>query len=280
MSSPEQSTPADLSRLCVHTATTKPWSVETVMKKYPEAGVSGITVWRDALEGRSPEVVGRQLRDSGLEVVSLCRGGFFPSLTPKGREEAIEDNRRAIEQAAGLGAPMVVLVCGAALGQPLAVSRQQIVDGIAAILPEAEAAGIRLAIEPLHPMYADDRSAINTMAQAHAACDQLNHPLVGIAVDVYHVWWDDTLPEQIEKAGEKDRLFAFHLCDWLTPTSHLLTDRGLMGEGCINLPEIRGWVEKAGFEGFHEVEIFSTRWWESDQDAFLSRIKQAYLESC
>ena len=278
MSSPSPLT--DLSRLCVHTATTKPWPIETVMEKFPAAGVTGITVWRDAIEGRSPSMVGRQLRDSGLEVVSLCRGGFFPSPTEAGRQEAIDDNRRAIEQAAGIGAPLIVLVCGAALGQPLETSRQQIVDGIAAVLPEAEAAGIRLAVEPLHPMYADDRSAINTMAQAHEACEQLDHPLVGIAVDVYHVWWDDTLPLQIAKAGELNRLFAYHVCDWLTPTNHLLTDRGLMGEGCIDLPRIRSLVEAAGFTGFNEVEIFSTRWWESDQDEYLARIKQAYLESC
>jgi sugar phosphate isomerase/epimerase len=268
---------SDLSRLCVHTVTTKPWSIETAIEKYAAAGVSGITVWRDALDGRDPARIGEQIRSGGLEVVSLCRGGFFPATTEAARRGAIDDNRRAIEQAAGLGAPLIVLVCGAVPGQPLETSRSQIIDGIAAILPDAEAAGIRLAIEPLHPLYADDRSAINTMAQAHAACDQLGHPLVGIAVDVYHVWWDDTLPAQIALAGEKDRLFAFHICDWLTPTSHILTDRGLMGEGCIDIRGIRALVEAAGFRGHHEVEIFSTRWWESDQDDFLSRITSAYL---
>lgn len=268
----------DFSKLCVHTATTKPWDIETAMDRYAAAGIGGITVWRDTLEGRDPKAVGRQLSDSGLEVVSLCRGGFFPTLDEAKRQEGIEDNRRAIEEAAAIGAPMIVLVCGAAVGQSLEDSRSQIVDGIAAVLPEAEAAGIKLAIEPLHPMYADDRSAINTMAQAHDACDRLDHPLVGIALDVYHVWWDDTLPEQIAKAGELDRLFAFHICDWMTPTSHLLTDRGLMGEGCIDVPGIRALVEATGFSGFNEVEIFSTRWWESDQDEFLAKIKEAYLQ--
>lgn len=268
----------DFSKLCVHTATTKPWDIETAMDRYVAAGIGGITVWRDTLEGRDPKVVGRQLSDSGLEVVSLCRGGFFPALDEAKRQEGIEDNRRAIEEAAAIGAPMIVLVCGAAVGQSLEDSRSQIVDGIAAVLPEAEAAGIKLAIEPLHPMYADDRSAINTMAQAHDACDRLDHPLVGIALDVYHVWWDDTLPEQIAKAGELDRLFAFHICDWMTPTSHLLTDRGLMGEGCIDVPGIRALVEATGFSGFNEVEIFSTRWWESDQDEFLAKIKESYLQ--
>jgi sugar phosphate isomerase/epimerase len=276
---PAPSPNTDLTRLCVHTATTKPWPIETAIARFAAAGVKGITVWRDAIEGRNLAAIRRQIQENGLETVSLCRGGFFPATSAEGRQQAIDDNRRAIEQAAAIGAPMVVLVCGAALAQSLETSREQIVDGIAAVLPDAEAAGVRLAIEPLHPMYADDRSAINTIAQAHAACDRLgSHPLLGIAVDVYHVWWDDTLPAQIALAGEKGRLFAFHICDWLTPTRHLLTDRGLMGEGCIDIPSIRALVEAAGFRGYNEVEIFSTRWWESDQDEYLEKIVKAYRE--
>lgn len=270
----------DSSRLCVHTITTKPWPIEVAMDKYAEAGIGGITVWRQALEGRDIEKVGEALRARNLSIVSLCRGGFFPAKTATGLAEAIEDNRRALREAAALGAPLVVLVCGAVPGQPLAESRKQIADGIAAILPLAEELGVRLGIEPLHPMYADDRSAINTMASANAVCDQLDHPLVGIAADAYHIWWDPDLAEQIAIAGEKKRLFAFHLCDWLTPTTDLLNDRGLMGEGCIDLCGMRAMVEAAGFDGFHEVEIFSNRWWAADQDDFLARIKRAYLEHC
>jgi sugar phosphate isomerase/epimerase len=266
-------------RLCVHTATTKPLSLEDCARLYPLAGVKGITVWRDTLDQRDPAAAGQMLRDAGLSVVSLCRGGFFPALTTKERRDAIDDNLRAIDEAAALGAPMLVLVCGAAPGQALTESRKQIVDGIAACLSHAEQARIKLAIEPLHPMYSDDRSAINTMAQAFDACDQLDHPLVGIACDAYHVWWDPDLKNQVARAGASDRLFAFHICDWLTPTQHLLTDRGLMGEGCINLPEIRSWVEAAGFEGFYEVEIFSESWWSHDQEEYLDRIRAAYLAS-
>lgn len=268
------------SKLCIHTITTKPWPIEVAMDKYAAAGIGGITVWRQALEGRDIAKVGDDLRSRDLEIVSLCRGGFFPAKTSKGLADAIEDNRLAIREAAALGAPIIVLVCGAVPGQPLAESRKQIADGIAAVLPLAEEHGIRLAIEPLHPLYADDRSAVNTMASANAICDLLDHPLVGIAADVYHIWWDPDLAEQIRITGEKERLFAFHLCDWMTPTTDLLNDRGLMGEGCIDLKGIRAMVEASGFTGFNEVEIFSNRWWSADQDEFLARIQRAYLEHC
>ena len=270
----------DLSRLCVHTITTKPWPLEQAAQQFAKAGIGGITVWRDALSGRDIAAAGRMLRDLNLEVVSLCRGGFFPALTPAGRQAAIADNLKAIDEAAALGAPMVVLVCGAIPGQSLTESRKQIRDGIAACLPHAAAAGVKLAIEPLHPMYAGDRSAINTLAQANDMAEALDSPWVGIAVDVYHLWWDPDLENQIRRCGAQGNLSAFHVCDWKTPTLDLLNDRGLMGEGCIDLRQIRGWVEAAGFQGYHEVEIFSDRYWQQDQYEFLEKIRQAYLECC
>jgi sugar phosphate isomerase/epimerase len=257
--------------------TTKPWSLTDCAQHFPAAGVQGITVWRQYLAGQSPQSAGKMLRDAGLEVVAFCRGGFFPSASAEGRRTAIEDNLRAIEDAHALGAPLVVLVCGAVPGQPLVESRKQITEGIAEVLPAAAQAGIKLAIEPLHPMYADDRSAINTLQQAHAVCDALGSPAnLGIAVDVFHVWWDDTLEAQIKRAGEAKRLFAFHVCDWKTPTTDLLNDRGLMGEGCIPIRQIREWVRKAGFDGFDEVEIFSNHYWSMDQAEYLRRIVDAY----
>ncbi|SHG71529.1 Sugar phosphate isomerase/epimerase [Chryseolinea serpens] len=269
----------DLSKLCIHTITTKPWAIEEAAKNYAAAGVKGITVWRDALEGRNIRQTGNLLRDHDLTVVSLCRGGFFPSKDPNKRKAALDDNRKAIEEAAALGTSLIVLVCGADPGQPLEESRKQIQDGIAAVLPEATAAGVRLAIEPLHPMYADTRSAINTLAQANDMAEALNSPYVGVAVDVYHLWWDPSLQREIQRCGEQGNLMAFHICDWKSPTTDLLLDRGLMGEGCIPIRQIRAWVEATGFTGFNEVEIFSTAYWQEDQSVFLKKIIKAYREN-
>ena len=268
----------DLSRLCVHTVTTKPWSIEKAAKTFSASNIGGITIWRDAMNNKDPVVIKSMMDDLNLRVVSLCRGGFFPSVEKQVRIAAIDDNLRAIDLAHALGAPMMVMVCGADPRQSLSDSRQQITEGINACLTHAEAAGVKLTIEPLHPMYAGDRSAINTLAQANDMAESIKSRWVGIAVDVYHLWWDSDLESQIKRCGANGNLSAFHICDWKTPTIDMLNDRGLMGEGCINLKEIRGWVEEAGFEGFHEVEIFSNIYWQQDQDDFLSRIKDAYLE--
>lgn len=265
----------DTSRLCVHTMTTKPLSLTEAIEAYTAAEIPGITVWRQYLDALGVKESAKRLADSGLDIMSLCRGGFFPAVDAAGREAALDDNRRAIEEAADIGAPLVVLVCGAVPGQPLTESRKQIQDALATLLPEAQAAGVTLAIEPLHPMYADDRSAVNTLGQANDMVEALAHPNVGIAADVYHLWWDPNLEAEIQRAG--DSIVAFHVCDWKTPTTDLLNDRGLMGEGCINIPEIRGWVEAAGFNGAIEVEVFSDRHWATDQVEYLETIKKAYL---
>jgi len=211
----------DLSQLCIHSITTKPWSIEEAAKNFLLEGVKGITVWRDALANRNIRQSGQLLRDHGLKIVSLCRGGFFPNKEKEKRQVAIEDNLRAIEEAAELGAPLIVLVCGADPSQSLEDSRKQIQEGIETILPQAEAAGIKLAIEPLHPMYADTRSAINTLAQANDMAVQINSPFVGVAVDVYHLWWDPFLEQEINRCGENKHLFAFHICDWNSPTTDM-----------------------------------------------------------
>jgi sugar phosphate isomerase/epimerase len=266
----------NLSKLCLHTITTKPWSIEEAARNYAANGVKGITVWRDALTGRNIKQTGQMLRDHDLSIVSLCRGGFFPNIDSTKRKLALDDNRRAIEEASELGTKSIVLVCGADPAQTLEESRKQIQDGIAAILPEASAAGIKLAIEPLHPMYADTRSAINTLAQANDITEALNSPWVGVAVDLYHLWWDPNLEKEIKRCGNNNALLAFHVCDWKSPTNDFLNDRGLMGEGCIPINKIRSWVEAAGFDGFNEVEIFSTEYWKRDQSEFLQDIISSY----
>lgn len=269
--------PRDFSRLCLHTMTTRPWTFEEAVRRYAAAGIGGITVWRSAFADRSPASAGELVRSHGLSVVSLCRGGFFASDTADGRARAIDENRRCIDEAVALGAPQIVLVCGSAAGLTLEESRDQIAAGIAGVLPHAAAARVRLAIEPLHPMYAADRSAVNTMGQARAICRQLKSAWVGVAVDVYHTWWDDRLEDEIGACGREGALFSFHISDWRTPTTDLLEDRGVMGEGCIPIRRIRGWIEDAGFSGFNEVEIFSRRLWATDQARYLEDIKAAYL---
>jgi len=268
----------EMNRLAVHTITTKPMSIETAARKFAKAGVKGITVWRDTLSGRNVGQIGQMLRNEGLSIVSLCRGGFFPEKQEAARKKAIDDNRRVISEAHELGAPHIVLVCGAVPGQPLTESRKQIAEGIAAVLADCDAAGVKLAIEPLHPMYADSRSAVNTLAQANDIVEQLGSSHVGVAVDVFHTWWDQDLQREILRSGRLNALIAFHICDWRTPMNDLLNDRGLMGEGCIPLRQIRGWVESAGFNGFNEVEIFSNRLWAADQDEYLARIIQSYRD--
>lgn len=266
----------DTSRLTIHTITTKPWAIEEAIDRYARAGVKGISVWRDALEGRNAASIGDRIRSAGLSIVATVRGGFFPALSEAERQARIEDNKAFIQLSAALGSPLLVIVPGAHPGQSLQESRRQIRKGLEAILKEAEQVGLRLAIEPLHPMYADTRSAIVTLEQANDLCRELEHPLLGIAVDVYHLWWDPNLNREIRRAGERKKIFAFHVCDWKSPTTDFLNDRGLMGEGCIDIPGIRREVEKNGFSGFIEVEIFSNRYWSMDQQEFLDKIVEAY----
>jgi len=266
----------NLDRLCIHTITTKPWSLTQAMAGYAKAGVPGITIWRDALAELGVAGSAKALKASGLKVVSLCRGGFFPATTSAGRQEAIDDNRRAVDEAAAIGAPLIVLVCGAVPGMDLAEARSQIADGIAAVLPHAAAAGVKLSVEALHPMYADCRSAINTLGQANDMVETIRHPDLGVTVDVYHLWWDPDLEREISRAGRN--ILSFHVSDWRTPTRDLLNDRGLMGEGCIPIRRIRGWAEQAGFAGFIEVEIFSNEYWAMEQGKFVESVRRAYVQ--
>ncbi len=266
----------DLSKLCIHTITNKPWTLNQAVERYAEKGIKGISVWENSIEELGAIQSGRLIRDNEMEVVSYVRGGFFPHTIKKERDKAILKNLKMIDDAAELGAPLLVLVCGAEPNQDLEESRKQIKGGIETLMDHAADNKVQLAIEPLHPMYADTRSAINTLQQANEMAEAISSEWVGIAVDVYHLWWDPDLKRQIQRCGKNGNLSAFHICDWNVPTNHFLYDRGLMGEGCIELNKIKQWVLEAGFEGYHEVEIFSDKFWEMEQDMFLNKIIESY----
>lgn len=243
-------------------------------------GIRAISPWRDQVQAAGLAKVSKLVKAHGLELSGYCRGGMFPAMTAPERAAALDDNRRAVDEARELNAKCLVLVVGglpgALAGRPgskdIALARTQVRDGIAALLEYSRSVGMPLAIEPLHPMYAADRACVNTMEQALDLCDELDPSrsgALGVACDVYHVWWDPKLESQVARAG-RERLLAFHACDWLVPTTDLLLDRGMMGDGVIDIRRIRGWVEAQGFDGYSEVEIFSERnWWQREHGEVL-----------
>jgi sugar phosphate isomerase/epimerase len=274
--------PPDEGLLSLNTATVREkWSLREMIEGCARHHIPGISPWRDKLAELGAKQAAKMIRDNGLTVTGLCRGGMFPAADRKGRQAALDDNRRAIDDAAILEARCLVLVVGGlpAGSKDLAGAREMVRDGIGQVLDHARSVGVPLAIEPLHPMYAADRACVNTMAHANDLCDELGEGL-GIAVDVYHVWWDPHLEREIERAGDR-RILAFHVCDWLVPTRDLLTDRGMMGDGVIDIPLIRSWVERAGYRGFHEVEIFSAQnWWRRDPDEVLAICRERHQLYC
>jgi sugar phosphate isomerase/epimerase len=281
--------------LSINTATVrksagKDLPLPAIIEACAQRGIRAISPWRDQVATAGLDVVSTLVRANELELSGYCRGGMFTATDDAGLKLARDDNRRAVDEARELNAKCLVLVVGALPGalagkaahKNLALSRSQVTDGIAELLDYAKSAGMPLAIEPLHPMYAADRACINTLEQALDVCDQLdpsNTGALGVAVDVYHVWWDPKLKAQIERAG-RNRLLAFHVCDWLTPTTDLLNDRGMMGDGVIDIPQIRGWVEAQGFAGYSEVEIFSTgNWWQRSHAETLATCIQRHKTS-
>lgn len=267
----------DTALLSLNTATVNAqWTLEQCIAGCARHGIGGIAPWRDKLDECGAARAAGLIRDAGLRVTGLCRGGLFPAATPAGRQAALDDNRRAVDDAATIGAECLILVVGGlpAGSKDIAGARMQVRDGIAALLEHARAAGMPLAVEPLHPMYAADRACVNTLRQANDLCDALDTDAdggLGVAVDVYHVWWDPDLEAEIARAGAAGRILGFHVCDWLVPTTDLLLDRGMMGDGVIDIPKIRGWVEAAGYGGASEVEIFSRdNWWRREPDDVLA----------
>ena len=266
--------------LSINTATVRKqrgvdWPLLDILDACAKRGIRAVSPWRDQVATAGLQATANRLREHGLELSGYCRGGMFTHTDAAGRQAALDDNLHALDEACTLGAPCLVLVVGGlpgalagkATNHDLGGAREQVTAGIAVLLEEARQRQMPLAIEPLHPMYAAERACINTLEQALDVCDALDAQhsgAIGVAVDAYHVWWDPKLEQQIQRAG-RQRLLALHVCDWLTPTTDMLNDRGMMGDGVIELKRLRGWVEAAGFAGYSEVEIFSAaNWWQRE----------------
>jgi sugar phosphate isomerase/epimerase len=269
--------------ISLNLATTRQvWGFKEAVDGCLKAGITAISPWRDQIAAIGLKEAAHIVKANNLQVTGVCRGGMFPAATPALRQAAIDDNLRAIDEAAALNADCLVLVVGGlpASSRDIVGARQMVSDGIAAMLPHAKASGVKIAIEPLHPMYAADRACVNTIDQALDMCEVLGET-VGVAIDVYHVWWDPNLARAIARAGRMNRIFAHHICDWLVPTTDFLNDRGMMGDGVIDLPAIRQTIEDAGYFGPQEVEIFSTEnWWKRPGDEVLAIIKERVASVC
>jgi sugar phosphate isomerase/epimerase len=265
--------PDGLKGLAINSATVRQMGLRDLIDACPRFGFDAVTPWRNQVQEMGVSAAARYFSDAGISVAGYCRAGLFAASTAGERRRIADDNRLAVDEAFALGAESLIILAGGLPGvgagnpdRDLVKARGQVADGIAALLEHASGAGIRLAIEPLHPMYAADRCCINSLEQALDLCDALDPArsgLLGVAVDVYHLWWDPKLRAQIGRAGP-DRLLGFHLSDWLVPTLDMLNDRGLMGDGVIDLPAIRGWIYDAGYRFRDEVEIFSERLWKLD----------------
>lgn len=269
--------------LSINLATTREqWGFAEAVDGCLRHGITAISPWRDQIQAIGLKEAARIVEANKLQLTGVCRGGMFTAPDGAGRQAAIDDNHRAIDEAVALNADCLVLVVGGLPGssKDIVEARKQVTDGISAILPYARANNMPLAIEPLHPMYAGDRACVNTLGQALDMCVELGSG-VGVAIDVYHVWWDPQLAEQIARAGQMGAIYAHHICDWLVPTSDMLLDRGMMGDGVIDLKAIRAMVEEAGFHGPQEVEIFSRdNWWKKSGDEVLKTCVERFETVC
>ena len=270
----------ELSRLSFNQMTSDPANLAEAIAATARGGLQWIGVWRHKIKDAPAEQYARQIRDAGLRVSGLCRGGMFPALTAEERQQRIEDNLRAIDEAATLGTDTLVMVCGGIPegSRDLDSARRMAIDGLAAIVPHAKARGVRLGIEPLHPMYAADRSVVSTLGLANDMADAVGSEQVGVVIDVYHVWWDPQVYRDIERSH--GRIFGFHVCDWLVPTPHMLMGRGMMGDGVIEIARLRKAVEAQGYDGPIECEIFNQAVWDAPIDETIARMKRTFVEFC
>jgi len=264
-----------LQRLSFNQMTADPWSLEHAVRQCSSNSVPYLAAWRHKLDGDAAKA-SALIRNEGLHLSSLCRGGWFSAPTAEERRKRIADNRLAIEEAAMLGAPVLVIVSGPANGQTLDDARATVLDGLLEVLPDAEKAGITLGIEPLHPMYAAERSVVVTLKQANDIADQLASPSAGVIVDAFHVWWDPDIMQQIERAS--GRIAGFHVSDWSVPLPGILMGRSMMGDGVIELRKLRQAVDATGYDGPIEVEIFNDEIWKNADENLMKLIQQRFLE--
>jgi sugar phosphate isomerase/epimerase len=265
----------DVSRISLNQITINRWTLAEAVDGCARQGIGWIGLWRDKVADHGLSASARLVRDAGLRVSSLCRGGFFPARGAAALRARRDDNRRAVDEAAALGTDVLVLVCGPPVDRDLEEAREMVAEGIAELAPYAAAAGVKLGIEPLHPMFAGDRSVIVTLGQATALAERFPADRVGVIVDAYHVWWDPDLRAQVSRAA--GRILGYHVSDWLVPPPDMLMGRGMMGDGLIDLRALRGAVEAAGYRGPIEVEIFNQTIWDSPGDEVLAQIKERSL---
>lgn len=272
---------ANLNKLAINQITNDPVETTELLGLYKKLAVPSISPWRSKFEehGVSTQAFNLLLDDTGIEVNGVCFCGSYGSKGKAGRQEQIDDNKKTIDFAVEIGAPSIVTLAGGLLAdsKDLDYSRKFNMEALAEVLEYARQAGVMLGLEPLHPMYAADWSVVNTIRDANNWCDELGEG-IGIIVDVYHTWWDPELQTEIQRAGKQNRIVAAHVCDWLVPTKDILLDRGIMGDGVIDIPTIRRWLEEAGFQGRYEVEIFSTEFWQMDQEEYIKLIKDRFQE--
>lgn len=265
---------ADKARLSLNQMTTANWSAGEAIEGCVRHGIQSIALWRHKIEERGLDVCVKHVRDAGLHVSSVCRGGMFPASTEQERKKNIEDNFRAADEAAALKADSLVLVVGGCGGANIDDARKMVTDGVAALIPYARERGVRIGLEPLHPMYAADRSVLNTIGQALELASAYDPREAGVILDTFHIWWDPQVAALIAQAAE--RIFGFHVSDWLVPLPDVLLGRGLMGDGAIDNPKLRALVEKAGYGGPIEVEIFNRALWEMDPDTVLKQVIERF----
>ncbi|MGC0403187.1 sugar phosphate isomerase/epimerase [Streptomyces sp. SAI-126] len=270
----------DLSRFSINQMTVRQLSLPELVDACRELGIGHVGLWREPVQSYGVEETAKLVRDAGLTVTTLCRGGFFTAIDPDERAAALDDNRRAVDEAAALGTDTLVLVSGGlpAGSKDLHGARERIADALAVLGPYAEEHGVRLAIEPLHPMFASDRCVVSTLAQALDLAERFPAQQVGVTVDTYHIWWDDNAPAQIARAGAGGRIHTFQLADWTTPLPEgVLTGRGQIGDGSIDMREWQGHVEAAGYTGAIEVELFNDALWARDGREVLAETAERFV---